>query len=486
MKTRGFMFAAIAVALVLAASLTAPALAQDSVSGNEMRAPLAVGDEAPPLSIDRWASGPPVDTANPETPYVVVFHITACPSCRKSLPYLGELSQAYRQDLPIVNVFAHELPVPNDLEGLASMEKVRSLLEAVGGATDMSVGVDGPGREMGDQWGIYAFPSAYLVIDGEIAWTGDPTWLEPVLEQVRAGTFDPEAALKQQEAYDAKKGAARTAAMEEDFEGALAIAEELIAGHPDESSLYFMKYQILLDSGRQEAADGFLEQLIEADPERFDWDHLVPMTYLFPEEPNFALSLRTADKAIARAKWDLAVASLLSWKAKIYLARYDAQQPDDKRDIEKAAEALKEALAISEAEGDILDRRRYEAELAFLQFRQWAGVDDEIASNFLKSVLTKEAPRVNWVRYVEDGLRYQETPDYGLLLWSADRAYAEAFDETMEAEALASKGAVYAAMANYSDAISLYEEAVSKVRFAANQDALADYEEALSSLREKL
>ena len=93
---------------------------------------------------------------------------------------------------------------------------------------------------------------------------------------------------------------------------------------------------------------------------------------------------------------------------------------------------------------------------------------------------------MNWVRYVEDGLRYQETPDYGLLLWSADRAYAEAFDETMEAEALASKGAVYAAMANYPDAISLYEEAVSKVRFAANQDALADYEEALSSLREKL
>ena len=457
------------------------------ISAAERQSPPEVGDKAPPLQIERWVNGEGVDTSTLEGPYVVVFNITACPSCRKALPYLGGLSKTYGQNIPIINVFANELPAPNDPRDVASVEKVRSLLSALDGIGDMPVGVDGPERTISAQWGIWAFPSAYLIRGGKVAWIGDPTWIEPVLANVQTGTFDAQAARDEQAAYEARKAEARTALSEENYDRALAITDMLIAEHPQESSLYFEKYEFLLEAGRSDEADRFLQWLIDSDPERFDWDHFVPLTYLYPDKPNYALSLSATDRAIAHARWDLAVASLLSWKAKIYLDRHDAGQGDGGRgDIQQAIGALEKALAISKTSGDRNDERRFEAELAYFQFRLWAGVDDNRANDALKSVLMQEAPRVDWSKYVKDALHYQQTPDYALLLWAADRAMIEAFDEAMEADALASKAEIYAARHNYEDAVSLYEKAIEKARFTTRQDALSTYEAALSELRNKL
>ena len=477
----------LAVLVVAVSILGPPAAAQTDDPFAEMRKPLVVGDPVPPLPIKRWVAGDKFDASKIEGPYVVIFNITSCPTCRKALPFVSDLYEAYGRDVPIVNVFAHELPAPNDPEDIKSLEKVSSLLSALGDKVDMPVGVDGPQREIGPLWGIWSFPSAYLVLNGRIAWVGEPSWLPSVLADVQAGTFDPQVGMQEQAEYDTRKNAVQTAVRDSSYDEAIKIVDAIIADYPDESSLYFLKYETLLDAGRLEQAEGFLRWLIESDPERFDWDHFVPLTYLYPEQPNYTLSLGAADRAISHAEWDLAIASLLSWKARIYLDRHDSNKERDGRDdIDNAIEAVRKAVAISKESGDRNDQQRFQAELSYYQFRFWAGVKDGRASKFLKSVLMQEMPRVDWVGYIEDSLRYQDEPDYALLLWAADRALIEAFDETMEADALAQKGAVYAAMENYVDAITLYEKAIARIRYATNQDSLSEYEAALSKLRDEI
>ena len=476
-------FAVITFLICVLTSLIPQAVAQTVDEFAEMLAPPEVGDDAPPLPISRWIGGEEGDPARHAGPYVVVFNITACPSCRKALPLLSELSDVYGDDVPIINIFAHELPVPGDAEDLTSLEKVGSLLTALGDRVSIPVAVDGPERQISKLWGIYVFPSAYLVQDGKITWTGDPTWLEPVLEQVSAGTFDPAEAHQEQEAYESRRLAAHTASASGEYDTALNIADELLAAHPDESSLYFFKYQLLLEADRQHEADQLVEYLIAADPKGFDWDHFVPLTYLYPEEPDFDLALRAADKAIQNAEWDFAAASLMAWKAKIHLARFDSNAEHGNRDdIEAGLSLLQRAMEAADVSGDIRDRRRFEAEFLLFKFRSLAGRDDEGANQALSSLLSQEAPRMDWRGLVSDALRYQDEPDIRLLLWAADRAFIQAFDEAAKAEALAAKASVYAYADNLIDAAEFYQAASETAGFAGMDEKSDAYEAAMSAL----
>lgn len=479
----GRIIAVLALFVCGLSDFTERSLAQTAADFSGMPAPPEIGETAPPLPVSRWIGGESVDTENLEGSYVVVFNITACPSCRKALPFLSDLSASIGEDVPILNVFAHELPVPGDTEDVASLEKVRSLLTALGDQVDIPVGVDGPERQISALWGIYVFPSAYLVQDGKIAWAGDPTWLESVLQQVRDGSFDPVAAQAEQEAYDAERLAAHTASTNGDYDKALSIVDALLTSYPGESSLYFFKYQLLVEAGRDGDAGSLVDYLISTDPRGFDWDHFVPLTYLVPEEPDFDLALRVADMAIRNAEWGYAVASLLSWKAKIHLARFDRQGKRGSRsDIRAAADLVERAVEAVEVSGDVRDRRRFEAELQFLTFRALAGEDDAAANQALRSLLSREAPRTDWFGVVKDALQYQNSPDTGLLLWASDRAFMDAFDEAAKAEALATKALVYMNAGNTADAATLYQKASETAGFAGLAEKQDQYEAAISTL----
>lgn len=478
--------------ITLAVSVTTAlpfAIAQEqTIIAREANGPLSVGDAALRLPVTRWVMGDPIDISHADASYVAIFNITACPSCRKSLPMVSRLSQTFEDDIAVVSVFAHEPPAPDDPEDRVAANQVRSLLEAMGESVDMPVAMDGPSREISELWGIYAFPSAYLVMDGEIAWIGDPTWLEPVLEAVRADAFDPHTAMREQEAYQAQRQAVSAAAENGDHTEALALSDALIASHPEESSLYFQRYEILLKAGLQTDADRLALRLIGEDLGGFDWDHFVPLTYIYPENPNYDVALRVTEMAISRARWDLAVASLLSWKSKIFLDRADNRSDPElaAQDLDAAIASLREAAEFAGEGEDSRDLRRFEAELSYVQFRRWSGIDDGRANAFLDTVLREESPRVDWVRYIEDALRLQETPNYTLLLWAADRAYIEAYGEAMQVGALAAKAQTYAAMQNHRDAIALYETAIEEAEFAGDQQAVTEYSAALSLLQEEL
>jgi len=122
--------------------------------------------------------------------YVVEFWATWCPPCRRSIPHLTELQKAFKdKGVTFIGISNEE-----------DIEKVKAFVAEQGDKMDYRVAMD-PERKVSkgymqayQQRGI---PTAFVVDSkGNVAWLGHPMELDDVLEQVVAGTFDPEAYAK--------------------------------------------------------------------------------------------------------------------------------------------------------------------------------------------------------------------------------------------------------------------------------------------------
>ena len=151
----------------------------------EDTADLKPGDPAPQLYASQWLNGDAVSGFQNGTTYVVECWATWCAPCRVSIPHLSELNLKYK-DRGVVII------------GVDVMEKDASLVEPfvkeMGAKMNYLVALDDDGKtakawlKASGQGGI---PCAFVVDkDGKIAWIGHPMRLEPVLEQILAGTFD--------------------------------------------------------------------------------------------------------------------------------------------------------------------------------------------------------------------------------------------------------------------------------------------------------
>jgi len=172
-----------ATTLTLATALPRPAAALD------------VGQMAPPLAIDKWIQGRPIDLQKEKGSriFMVEFWATWCPPCKASVPRLNTMQKQYEKDLTIIGVTAED-------DRGNTTATVKRFVKEQGSNMSYTVAMDDGMRTslayMGDAQ-VIGIPYAFLVArNGMVAWQGSP--LDPALDEVIAslisGEFDLDAA----------------------------------------------------------------------------------------------------------------------------------------------------------------------------------------------------------------------------------------------------------------------------------------------------
>lgn len=230
---------------------------------------LDLGDPAPPLNVQEWLKGGPVDELNSDTIYVIEFWATWCPPCRTSIPHLSELQRLYRDKGVVVIGLSDE-----------DTDTIREFVTEAGDAMDYRVGRDADNQ----MWDTYAAPFGadsipYAVVvdtEGRLVWQGHPMdGLDEVLAHLVEGTFDADAAreISAQRQLDAEYAELLDvwaqqyyilATYGRDTAGADAVGAEILA-HGDASPriLSMLAWDILTDEDLEYRNTAFALELAE-------------------------------------------------------------------------------------------------------------------------------------------------------------------------------------------------------------------------------
>jgi thiol-disulfide isomerase/thioredoxin len=143
---------------------------------------LTVGSPAPPLEVERFLKGEPVEELSKGTVYIIEFAGTNCAPCVEAFPHLTELQEEH-PDVVFISVYT---------QGMGDTEAgVRRFLEKHREKMGFRVAMDREGamwRKLVEASGFHGIPRVYLVgADGNIAWIGGPMELDRPLDDVLAG-----------------------------------------------------------------------------------------------------------------------------------------------------------------------------------------------------------------------------------------------------------------------------------------------------------
>jgi len=277
-------------------------------------APLQIGDPAPPLTLAKWLTGPPVAPEKADgVVEVVEFWATWCPPCRESIPHLSELQKKYKARGVVF------VGISNEDEAT-----VRPFMTEM--KMDYRVALDDSNKTM-DRWleGVPGIPHAFIVgKDGRILWSGHPMFgLDRALEQVVAGTYDVAAARKESDLVGQLNAT-------EDSDAQLKLVNELLKMDPKNDGYQQMKIGILQakgDSAGVAAARKEAAQAMSGSPD---------------QQNRMAWSLATDEDVTAR---DLAMAYDLASRAVAATNRKNAAYLDTLARVYYAAGLLEKAVA---------------------------------------------------------------------------------------------------------------------------------------------
>jgi thiol-disulfide isomerase/thioredoxin len=148
--------------------------------------PIAPGEvrpfaPAPPLGDITWVKGEPVDLLHGVA--VVEHWATWCGPCRDEFPHLSYLADAH-EDVTVVSLSDEPAGVVRPF--LTRHDAEMGYRVGVGDVTAMA--------RWAERAGATGIPHAYLLVDGNLVWSGHPQGLDDVIEPVLAGTWTPEAA----------------------------------------------------------------------------------------------------------------------------------------------------------------------------------------------------------------------------------------------------------------------------------------------------
>jgi len=160
------------------AFLVAPALATD------------LGDDAPPLKVEKWLKGGPIDLKDGKgrTIYVVEFWATWCPPCRTSIPHLTEVQKEFKDKNVVV------IGVSTDSE--KTRAAVKPFVDKMGAKMEYAVALDTEDKAANKAYmaafNVGGIPNAFVIdTKGKIVWQGHPmVGLEEVLDAVVGGKYD--------------------------------------------------------------------------------------------------------------------------------------------------------------------------------------------------------------------------------------------------------------------------------------------------------
>jgi thiol-disulfide isomerase/thioredoxin len=149
---------------------------------------MELGDPAPPLSIDTWIKGAPVDVRDGKSVYVIEFWATWCGPCKECIPHLSELQQKLKaKNVTVIGISSEPA------------RTVKPFVEKMGSKMNYAVATDKEEKTsaayMG-AFGVDGIPEAFLVdTKGRLVWHGKPlNGLEETLAEVIGGTYDLETA----------------------------------------------------------------------------------------------------------------------------------------------------------------------------------------------------------------------------------------------------------------------------------------------------
>ncbi len=215
----------ISAAALIAVAFSSPALA---LNGNASEPDgLAVGKQAPALSVEKWVKGSSVASLEKGQVYVVEFWATWCPPCRASIPHLSEIQKKYGQDVTVIGVAGFERPKTDEAR-LSGLEKFVTDWDD---KMQYTVAYDGD-RSMAKDWmeaaGENGIPTAFVInAAGLISYIGGPRedGMEVALKKALAQADQPrvkkskKAKVSVKKAGEAKKvDATKQAAVERPYE----------------------------------------------------------------------------------------------------------------------------------------------------------------------------------------------------------------------------------------------------------------------------
>lgn len=118
-----------------------------------------VGSDAPEVTATTWINTDGFKLADHKDKIVVVeFWATWCPPCRKSIPHLKTMHDAHKdQGLVIVSLSDEPAETINEFNKKAGMDWII-----------------GAGSSSGRDYGVSGIPTAFIVVDGKIVWSGHP------------------------------------------------------------------------------------------------------------------------------------------------------------------------------------------------------------------------------------------------------------------------------------------------------------------------
>lgn len=168
---------------------SAPAqAASETAAGPAAEAPAL--PTAAPLKGLEWVKGSPV-TFEKGKVYVVEFWATWCGPCKVSIPHLTEIQRTYKDKGVTVIGISNESPAT-----------IKPFVQKMGDQMAYTVAADIEGfvqQNYMQAFNKQGIPQAFIVNgDGKIAWEGHPLdGMDPVLDLVVKGDFDPVAYAKQ-------------------------------------------------------------------------------------------------------------------------------------------------------------------------------------------------------------------------------------------------------------------------------------------------
>ena len=223
---------------------------------------LAIGDDAPSLSIDHWVKGGAIDGFNESQVYVIEFWATWCGPCVVSMPHLSSIQDEYGDAVKIIGVSSEKeletvttfLSKTNSRDGEVNDDRMRYTVAVDPDRTTSTAYMKAAGQS--------GIPTAFIINgSGQVAWIGHPMGIDEPLSEVVNGTWDLAGASEEfateaaaQAAMDEFWSTFRTASANEDWDTLISTIDEFTEKYGENPQLSEMKFEALLTGKNDKAA----------------------------------------------------------------------------------------------------------------------------------------------------------------------------------------------------------------------------------------